>query len=132
MTDDQWALAAKLDRLSADAARLADQVRRLSRAGDGIDDLREGALLSVRQAATICSVTDQAIYNWIEDAKRMRRPIAEKYADVWVIVTSQLLAFVERHRGGSVSKARAESQLKENWPVWSQDLHVSAKKRSSG
>ena len=42
MTDDQKALAAELDRLSADAARLADRVRRLGRAGDGIDDLREG------------------------------------------------------------------------------------------
>jgi hypothetical protein len=132
MTDDQWALAAKLDRLSADAARLAEEVRRLGRAGDRIDDLGEGARLSVRQAATICSVTDQAIYNWIEDAKRMRRPIAEKYADVWVIVTSQLLAFVEKHRGGPASRVEAESQLKECWPVWSQELHVSAKKRSSG
>jgi hypothetical protein len=120
MTDDQKALAAELDRLSADAARLADRVRRLGRAGDPIDDLREGLFLTVREAATVCAVTDQAIYNWIEDAGRMHRPIAEKRASVWVLDTARLLAYVEKHRGGPPAKATAETRLKEYWPFWSQ------------
>jgi hypothetical protein len=134
MTDDQKALAAELDRLSADAARLADRVRRLGRAGDPIDDLREGLFLTVRQAATVCAVTDQAIYNWIEDANRMRRPIAEKRATVWVIDTARLLAYVEKHRGGLSAKSRAETRLKENWPIWSQPqgLRVDVNERAAG
>lgn len=131
MTDDQKALAADLDRLSADAARMAERVRRLGRAGDGIDDLREGFFLTVRQAAIVCAVTDQAIYNWIDDAARMRRPIAEKCASVWVIDTARLLAFVEKHRGGPSVKAKAENQLKEYWPIWSQELCVNLKKRTA-
>jgi hypothetical protein len=134
MTDDQKALAAELDRLSADAARIAERIRRLGRAGDGIDDLREGLFLTVRQAATVCAVTDQAIRNWIEDAARMRRPIAEKRATVWVIDTARLFAYVEKHRGGPSAKSRAETRLKENWPIWSQpqELRVDVKERAAG
>jgi hypothetical protein len=134
MTDDQKALAAELDRLSADAARLADRVRRLGRAGDPIDDLREGLFLTVREAATVCAVTDQAIYNWIEDAARMRNPIGEKRANVWVIDTARLLAYVEKHRGGLPAKATAETRLKEYWPIWSQpmELGVVLKGRAAG
>jgi hypothetical protein len=126
MTDDQKALAAELDRLSADAARLAERVRRLGRAGDAIDDLREGFFLTVRQAAAVCAVTDQAIYNWIDDAARMRRPIAEKRANVWVIDTARLLAYVQKHRGGTSARGKAETRLKEYWPIWSQ-AHLSLK-----
>src|SRR5258708_545080 len=100
MTDDQKALAAELDRLSADAARLADRLRRLGGGGDAMDNLREGLFLTVAQAATICDVTDQAIYNWIDDAGRMGRPIAEKRARVWIIDTARLFAYVEKYRGG--------------------------------
>jgi hypothetical protein len=134
MTDDQKALAAELDRLSADAARLADRVRRLGRAGDPIDDLREGLFLTVRQAATVCAVTDQAIYNWIDDAARMRRPIAEKRASVWVIDTARLFAYVEKHRGGPSARSTAETRLKEYWPIWSQpkQLPVAVNERAVG
>ena len=120
MTDEQKTLAAELDRLSADAARLADRLRRLGRAGDAIDDLREGFFLTVAQAATVCDVTDQAIYNWIDHAARMRRPIAEKRANVWIIDTARLFAYVERHRGGSPARVTAENLLKKHWPIWSE------------
>ncbi|TYO67078.1 hypothetical protein FXV83_07685 [Bradyrhizobium hipponense] len=120
MTEEQKALAAELDRLSADAARLADCVRRLGRSGDPIDDLREGFFLTVGQAATICAVADQAIYNWIDLAAQMRRPIAEKRARVWIIDTARLLAFVEKHRGGLPARVKAENRLKEHWPKWSE------------
>ena len=120
MTDDQKALAAELDRLSADAARLAGRVRRLGRAGDAIDDLREGLFLTVVQAANVCDVTDQAVYNWIEHATRMRRPIAEKRANVWIIDTARLFAYVEKHRGGASARVKAENRLREFWPNWAE------------
>ncbi len=120
MTDDQKALAAELDSLSADAARLADRVRRLGRAGDAIDNLREGLFMTVVQAAKVCDVTDQAIYYWIEHAARMRRPIAEKRASVWIVDTARLFAYVEKHRGGLPARVKAESRLREYWSTWSE------------
>jgi len=120
ISDDPKSLAAELDRLSADAARLADRLRRLGRAGDAMDDLREGLFLTVAQAATVCAVTDQAIYNWIEHAARMRRPIAEKRANVWIIDTARLFAYVAKHRGGLSARVKAESRLREFWPIWSE------------
>jgi hypothetical protein len=134
MNDDQKALAAELDRLSADAAQLAERVRRLGRAGDPIDDLREGLFLTVVQAANVCDVTDQAVYNWIEHAARTRRPIAEKRANVWIIDTARLLAYVEKHRGGSSARVKAENRLKEFWSMWSeaQDLRAEAREPATG
>lgn len=120
MTDDQKALAAELDRLSADAARLADCVRRLGKVGDPMDDLREGFFLTVAQAATVCAVTDQAIYYWIDHAARMGRPIAEKRANVWIIDTARLFAYVAKHRGGPSARVKAEGRLREFWPIWSE------------
>jgi hypothetical protein len=120
MTEEQKALAAELDRLASDAARLAERVRRLGRAGDAIDDLREGLFLTVGQAAIVCGVTDQAIYNWIDDAVGMRRPIAEKRARVWIIDTALLFAYVEKYRGGLPARVKAENRLKEQWPKWSE------------
>lgn len=120
MTDDQKALAAELDQLAADAARLADRVRRLGKAGDAMDDLREGFFLTVAQAATVCHVSDQAIYNWIDHAARMGRPIAEKRANVWIVDTARLFAYVEKHRGGSPTRVKAEARLREFWPIWSE------------
>jgi hypothetical protein len=120
MSDDQKALAADLDRLSTDAARLAERLRGLGGAGDAVDDLREGLFLTVVQAATVCGVSDQAIYNWIDHAARMRRPIAEKRANVWIIDTARLFAYVEKHRGGLPARLKAESRLREFWSIWSE------------
>ena len=41
MGDEQKALAAALHQLAANAARLADSVLQLGRAGDALDDLRQ-------------------------------------------------------------------------------------------
>lgn len=119
MTDEQIALAAELDRLSTDAARLADRFRRLSKAGDAMDNLREGLFLTATQAAAVCGVSDQAIYIWIDLAARKRRPFAEKRANVWIIDTARLLAYIEKHRGGLPARVKAENRLKEFWPIWS-------------
>lgn len=120
MIDEQIALAAELDRLSTDAARLADRFRRLSKAGDAMDNLREGLFLTVAQAATVCEVSDQAIYIWIDLAARKSRPFAEKRANVWIIDTARLLAYIEKHRGGLPARVKAENRLKEFWPKWSE------------
>ncbi|MCK1605454.1 hypothetical protein IVB02_29665 [Bradyrhizobium sp. 166] len=135
MTDDQKALAADLDRLSDDVARLADRVRRLGRPGDAMDDLREGFFLTVTQAAAVCGVSDQAVYYWLEHAARLGRPIAEKRATVWIIDTGRLLAYVEKHRGGSSARVKAEGRLREYWPLWSEPQELrrpDAKERATG
>ena len=140
MTDDQQALAAELDRLAsehtrlaANAAGLAKRVRQLGRVGDALDGLLAGAFLTVRQAAIICDVTDQTIYDWINDAARLGRPIAEKRA-TWVIGTERLFAYVEKWRGGQAARTEAEARLKEHWPKWSQaqELCTGVKKRAAG
>jgi hypothetical protein len=120
MIDDQKALAADLDRLSADAAQLADRLRRLGRTADAMDDLREGLFLTVAQAATVCGVSDQAVYTWIDHAARMLRPIAEKRANVWIVDTARLFAYVEKHRGGFPARVKAQNRLSEYWPIWSE------------
>jgi|SRR6516162_9508362 hypothetical protein len=140
MTDDQKVLASELDRLAsehtrlaANAAGLAKRVRRLGRVGDALDDLRDGAFLTVGQAAIICGVSDQTIYDWIADAARLGRPIAEKRA-TWVIGTDRLLAYVEKWRGGPAAREAAEARLKQHWPQWSQapELRADTKKRAAG
>lgn len=130
MIDDQKALAAELDQLSANAARLADRLRRLGRTGDAIDDLREGFFLTVAQAAIVCDVSDQAVYYWIDHAARMARPIAEKRANVWIVDTARLFAYVERHRGGLPARVKAENRLRELWPKWSVSQELSPNRTS--
>lgn len=112
--NDGMALAADLDRLSADAARLAERVRR-----EAMNSSREPYQLTVQQATEICSVTNQAIYNWIEHAERNNRPVASKRAGVWIIETSALLAYVAKYRGGIAARAAAEARLRERVPLWS-------------
>ncbi len=46
--------------------------------GDVIDEFANGGLLTVPQAATICEVTDQTIYRWIDDAVSKGQPLGKK------------------------------------------------------
>lgn len=112
--NDGMALAADLDRLSADAARLAERVRR-----EALNGSRQPSQLSVQQAAVVCSVTNQAIYNWIEHSERKKRPIAAKHAGVWIIETSGLLFYIAKHRGGMAARAAAEARLMDLSSSWS-------------
>lgn len=139
MTDDQNQIAADLDQLAADhfrlatnAANLANRVRRLGRLGDALDDLRTGAFLTVREVALVCECSDQCVYDWIADAERLGRPIAEKRV-TWVIGRDALFAYIERWRGGSSAREAAEARLKEYWPTWqSQEMPAHVKKRATG
>jgi hypothetical protein len=82
---------------------------RLRRLNAAAEDLKSS--LTVLQAASICGITDQAIRNWIGDAARIRRPIAEKRVNAWIIDTLRMLAYLEKHRGGPSAKALAEARL---------------------
>jgi hypothetical protein len=79
--------------------------------GDVIDEIASGALLTTSQAATICEVTDQTIYRWIEDAGRRGEPLGIKQA-TWLLSTARLLAYVEQHQGGLHARVKAENVLK--------------------
>jgi hypothetical protein len=50
----------------------------------------------------------------------MGRPIAEKRANVWIIDTARLFAYIEKHRGGLSARLKAENRLREFWPNWSE------------
>jgi X-X-X-Leu-X-X-Gly heptad repeat protein len=141
MTDEQKALAAELDQLADRARQLADGVRRLAdgvrqlgRAGDVIDDLREGGLLTVSQAAIACETTDQTIYRWLADAARRGRPLGLKRASTWLIGKARLLDYVERHQGGLPARVKAENRLKEYWSIWSRapELRPDVNERAAG
>jgi hypothetical protein len=90
MSDDPKAVAAELD-------RLADRVRRLERADDVIDDIRNGGVLTVPQAATICETTDQSVYRWLADATRRGEPLGLKRA-TWLIGRVRLLDYARLAR----------------------------------
>jgi hypothetical protein len=100
-TDLHGRVASDARRLADEAGYLANCMRRLGRVGDALDDFRNGAFLTVRQAAIICEVSDQTIYDWITDASRLGRPIAEKQA-TWVIGTERL----PMSRSGAVVRLR--------------------------
>jgi hypothetical protein len=112
MSDDPKAVAAELD-------RLADRVRRLERADDVIDDIRNGGVLTVPQAATICETTDQSVYRWLADATRRGEPLGLKRA-TWLIGRVRLLDYVEKYQGGLPARVKAENLLKKYWPIWSE------------
>jgi len=81
--------------------------------------------------AIICSVTDQAIYDWIEHSLLRARPIGEKRA-TWMIGTERLFDYIEKHRGGLHARREAETSLKKHWPIWSQPQELRGKRRATG
>jgi hypothetical protein len=87
--------------------------------GDVIDEIANGGLLTVAQAATICETTDQTIYRWLADAARRGEPLGLKRA-TWMIGTARLLDYIERHQGGRYERVKAENLLREYWPIWSE------------
>jgi hypothetical protein len=87
--------------------------------GDVIDEIANGGLLTVAQAATICETTDQTIYRWLTDAGRRGEPLGLKRA-TWMIGTVRLLDYVEKYQGGLPARVKAENLLREYWPIWSE------------
>jgi len=124
MSDNLKALIAELERILVLA-------RQLEHAGDVLDQIGRGALLTVQQASIICRVTDQAIYDWIEHSLQRGRPIGEKRA-TWMIGTERLLDYIERHRGGLHARREVETSLKKHWSIWSQPQELKLKTRAAG
>jgi hypothetical protein len=95
--------------------------------GDVVDEIANGGLLTVAQAARICDVTDQTIYRWIDDATRRGEPLGLKRA-TWLIGTARLLDYIEKHQGGPYERVKAENRLKEYWPKWSKPQELGGMK----
>jgi hypothetical protein len=110
MSNDPKVLAAELD-------RIVERLRRLERADDVIDDIRNGGLLTTAQAATNCEVSGQTICRWNEDAARSGEPLGVMRV-TWLISTARLLDYVEKYQGGMSARLKAETLLKEHWPIW--------------
>ena len=66
--------------------------------GDVIDEIANGGLLTVPQAAAICEVTDQSIYRWLDHAALKGQPLGKKSA-TWLIGTARLSTTLRRIRG---------------------------------
>lgn len=86
--------------------------------GDVIDEIANGGLLTVVQAAAICEVTDQTIYRWIDHAGSLGQSLGKK-STTWLIGTARLAAYLEAHQGGLPARVKAENLLKKYWPSWS-------------
>ncbi|MBR1332813.1 hypothetical protein [Bradyrhizobium ottawaense] len=78
--------------------------------GDVIDEIANGGLLTVREAADICEVSDQTIYRWNEHAAARGQSLGWK-GTTWLIGTGRLLDYVERYQGGRPERVRAENRL---------------------
>jgi len=101
--------------------------------GDVINEIANGGLLTVMQAAAICEVSDETIRRWNADASRRGQPLGKKGA-TWLIGRARLLDYVEKHQGGLPARVRAENRLRELWPIWSkqQELCPSMEGRPPG
>ncbi|GIQ77092.1 helix-turn-helix domain-containing protein [Bradyrhizobium sp. RD5-C2] len=97
--------------------------------GDVIDEVTNGGLLTAQQVAVICEVSDQTIYRWNEDAARRGEPLGWKQATTWLIGTTRLLNYVEKHQGGLPARVKAQNRHRDFWPIWSapQELCPGAK-----
>jgi hypothetical protein len=84
-----------------------------------IDAIRNGGLLTVQRAATICETTDQTVYRWLTNAARRGEPLGVKQA-TWLIGTARLFDYVEKYQGGLPARLKVENRLREVWPIWSE------------
>ncbi len=104
-------MADPIGRITANLEQALADVKRLENAGDVIDAIRDGGVLTVQQAAIVCGRDDQTIYRWIEDAVEKGRPLGLKRA-TWMVGTERLFDYVERHQGGLPARVKAENRLR--------------------
>jgi hypothetical protein len=121
MTNDPTSLAADLDRLTADAGRLADRVRQLENEGSVVARILRGELLNLEQAADIAECSDEKIRKQCELTAGTNRPLGIKFANRWMVGRLELLddleqGRIDRRRGPHV-RQRAEERAKkyESW-----------------
>ena len=114
MIDGQRALAAELH-------QLADRVRQLETSGDVVDQILNGALLSLEQAADVAECSGEKVRKSCELAAGTQRPLGVKFANRWFVGKARLLddleqGKIDRRRGPHV-RQRAEVRAKkyESW-----------------
>jgi hypothetical protein len=130
MTNDQRSLAAELDRLTADAGRLADRVRQLENEGSVVARILRGELFNLEQAADVAECSDEKIRKSCELTAGTKRPLGIKFANRWMVGKLELLddleqGKIDRRRGPHV-RQRAEDRAKkyEGWARPQQPLKV--------
>jgi hypothetical protein len=123
MTDDQKAVASELH-------QLADRVRQLETSGDVVDQILNGALLSLEQAADVVECSGEKVRKSCELAAGTQRPLGVKFANRWFVGKARLLddleqGKIDRRRGPHV-RQRAEERAKkyESWARPQQPLKV--------
>jgi hypothetical protein len=123
LIDDQRALAAELH-------RFADRVRQLETSGDVVDQILNGALLSLEQAADVAECSGEKVRKSCELAAGTQRPLGVKFANRWFVGKARLLddleqGKIDRRRGPHV-RQRAEERAKkyESWARPQQPLIV--------
>lgn len=87
--------------------------------GDVIDQIVEGGVLTIQQAAIICETTGQTIYRWNDDAASKGQPLGKKGV-TWLIGRARLLDYIEKYQGGLPARVKAENRLRDYWPIWSE------------
>ena len=124
MIDDQRALAAELH-------ALADRVRQLETSGDVVDQILNGALLSLEQAADVAECSGEKVRRSCELAAGTQRPLGVKFANRWFVGKARLLddleqGKIDRRRGPHV-RQRAEERAKkyESWARPQEPLRAS-------
>jgi hypothetical protein len=106
------------DRLIAQLLQVLTDLGWKPPSGDVVDEIANGGLLTVAQAAIICEAADQSVYRWLADAARRGEPLGLKRA-TWMIGKARLLDYVEKYQGGLPARVKAENLLKKHWPIWS-------------
>jgi hypothetical protein len=123
LIDDQKALATELH-------RFADRVCQLETSGDVVDQILDGALLSLEQAADVAECSGEKVRKSCELAAGTQRPLGVKFANRWFVGKARLLddleqGKIDRRRGPHV-RQRAEERAKkyESWARPQQPLKV--------
>lgn len=115
MTDSPETLAHEL---SSYAGRFVERLRRLERAGDVIDQILAGGLLTTEQAADVCQRDKETIRRWCEDAEQNGRPLGIKVAKLWLVGTDRLFDYIDEHQDLHARRV-AETRAKKYAQMWS-------------
>ncbi|NOJ40318.1 hypothetical protein [Bradyrhizobium australiense] len=121
MTDDPKSLAAELDRLTANAARLAACLRQLEPESSVVARILRGELLTLEQAADVAECSDEKIRKQCELTAGTNHPLGIKFANRWMVGKLELLddleqGKIDRRRGPHVRQHAEERARKyEGW-----------------
>ena len=99
MTDDQKALVVELH-------QLADRLQRLETSSDVVDQILDGALLSLEQAADVGECSDEKIRKSCELTAGTKRPLGVKFAGRWFVGKERLLDDLEQ---GKIDRRRGRA-----------------------